>query len=187
MKLKIDDEESYGEVPGTEAYKMRAQDAVPDELEVIPEGGNKRASTGSLDGAATPGGTPIPKTVLEKVDSTSPSHGDPPKATAHINHKADAVPDVIIQASKAEQSFTNESNPSGSSDEIPLPKTMVTKVDGEPSHGEVPGTEAHRIRKADAKPDVVEKKGDVPGKSISSPPLIQRTIDRIRFTNVFFE
>lgn len=185
--LKVDDEDSYGEVPGTPAYNLRAQDAVPDELEVIAEGGNRRASTSSQDQAITPKGNPIPKTMVEKVDPTTPGHGDVPGTAAHTKRKADAVPDIILPASKPDQGFTNQSPFTGSSDQIPVPKTVVTKVDGEPSHGEVPGTEAHEIRKADAEPDVVEEKGDLPGKFISSPATIQRTIDRIRFTNIFFE
>jgi len=156
--FKVDDGDSYGDVPGTPAYKMRAQDAVPDELEVIPEGGNRRASTSSQDQAMTPGGNPIPKTVVEKVDPTTPGHGDVLGAAAHTKRKADAEPD---------QGSTSQSLSTGSSDQIPVPKTVVTKVDGEPSHGEVPGTEAHEIRKADAEPDAVEEKGDLPGKSIS--------------------
>lgn len=36
-RWQVDDHQSYGEVPGTAAYSMRTQDAVPDELEVIPE------------------------------------------------------------------------------------------------------------------------------------------------------
>lgn len=165
--FKVDDGDSYGDVPGTPAYKMRAQDAVPDELEVIPEGGNRRASTSSQDQAMTPRRNPIPKTVVEKVDPTTPGHGDVLGAAAHTKPKADAVPDVVLPASKPDQGSTSQSLSTGSSDQIPVPKTVVTKVDGEPSHGEVPGTEAHEIRKADAEPDAVEEKGDLPGKSIS--------------------
>ncbi len=187
MNFKVDNEDSYGEVPGTPAYKIREQDAVPDELEIIPEGGSKRASTSSQDQATTPAGIPIPKTVVEVVDPTTLAHGDVHGTAAHSHHKTDAVPDAIVPASKPEHVSTNQPSSSGSSNAIPVPKTIVTKVDGEPSHGEIPGTEAHDIRKADAEPDVIEKKADVPGKFVFSPATVQRTIDRIRFTNAFSE
>ena len=158
--MKVDDGESYGEVPGTVAYEMRAQDAIPDELEVIPEGGDKGMSVGKEDQAKTPGTASIPKTVVEMIDSTPPSHADVHGTAAHSNRRADAVPNVITHASLPEQGSSN------SSDEIPIPKTVVTKVDEAPSQEEIPGTEAHEIRKADAEPDVVEKKGDIPGKTL---------------------
>lgn len=46
-----------------------------------------------------------------------------------------------------------------------IPKTVITKVDSEPTHGEVPGTDAFDMRKGDAKPDIIEKRGDVSSKS----------------------
>ena len=166
---------------------MRAQDAVPDEVEVIPEGGAKKLNASGQAKAMAPGGIPIPKTVVEKVDSTDPGHGHIYGTAAHPSRRADAVPNETIQASKPEQGIMDQSSSSAWSDEIPIPKTVVTKVDEQPSHGEVPWTEAHEIRKADAEPDEIEKKSDSPGKSISSPVTVQRTIDRIRFTNVFSE
>ena len=64
---------------------MRTQDAVPDELEIIPEGHNSRRGSHlpEPDRSATPGGTPIPRTVIEKVDPESPSRGDVPGTLAH--------------------------------------------------------------------------------------------------------
>lgn len=41
---KVDNEPSFGEVPGTEAYKKREQDAEPDEIAMIP----KKTSTPHL-------------------------------------------------------------------------------------------------------------------------------------------
>ncbi|OJD35759.1 uncharacterized protein BKCO1_1500069 [Diplodia corticola] len=99
---KIDDEPSYGEVPGTSAYNMRTQDAVPDEVEIVPEGGRSRSTSRlSVSDRPTtplsPGGTPIPKTVVEKVDDT-PSYGEVPGTAAYASHQADAVPDVVLKA-----------------------------------------------------------------------------------------
>lgn len=97
---RVDDEPSYGEVPGTDAYKMRVQDAVPDEVEVVPEGNRSRSTSrvSNSDRPITPGGTPIPKTVVEKVDPAQPSHGDVPGTHAYELRAADAIPDVILKA-----------------------------------------------------------------------------------------
>jgi len=100
---RVDVEPSYGEVPGTDAYKMRVQDAVPDEVEVVPEG-NRSRSTSRVSGTErplTPGGTPIPKTVVEKVDPAEPSHGDVPGTHAYEVRAADAVPDVVVKVPQA--------------------------------------------------------------------------------------
>jgi hypothetical protein len=51
----------------------------------------------------TPGGTPIPMTVVEKVDPEEPSHGDIPGTIAHKVRAADAVPDVILKAPQPPQ------------------------------------------------------------------------------------
>lgn len=40
---RVDDELGYGEVPGTEAFKMRRQDAVPDEIDIVPEGTSRHS------------------------------------------------------------------------------------------------------------------------------------------------
>ncbi|KAF2813140.1 uncharacterized protein BDZ99DRAFT_381482 [Mytilinidion resinicola] len=95
---RVDDEPSYGEVPGTDAYQKRTQDAVPDEVEIVPDGARSR-STSRLradDRPVTPGGSPVPKTVLEKVDD-APAHGEVPGTVAHQVRAADAVPDVILK------------------------------------------------------------------------------------------
>lgn len=165
---------------------MRKQDAVPDELEIVGDvrsPSSRRVSQSQPDRTSTPGGTPIPKTVVEKVDSTSPSHGEVPRTAAHHMRQADAVPDVILQSPKAKVAF-GVSSPMGSpSPGISVPKTVVTKVDEQPSHGEVPGTEAYSMRTEDATPDAVETKGDPFGKLCTSLAAFQRAIDQVRFTN----
>jgi hypothetical protein len=103
----VDDEPAYGEVPGTEAYEKRTQDAVPDEVEVVPDGLRSR-STSRVDGdrPITPGGTPIPKTVVEKVDPDTPAYGDVPGTHAYEVRAADALPDVIVKAPEPPQKKT---------------------------------------------------------------------------------
>ncbi|KAF2128036.1 hypothetical protein P153DRAFT_432445 [Dothidotthia symphoricarpi CBS 119687] len=104
---RVDDEPSHGEVPGTDAYQKRTQDAVPDEVEIIPDGLRSRSTSrvsmsdrpltpGGADRPLTPGGTPIPKTVVERIDD-EPSHGEVPGTLAHQLRLADAEPDVIVK------------------------------------------------------------------------------------------
>ena len=101
--------------------------------------------------------------VVEKVDPKSPSHGDVPGTAAHSKRQADAVPDVVLQAPERDEASISGDRVYGISTDIQIPTTMITKVDSKPSHGEVPGTDAFDMRKGDAKPDVVEKKGDASG------------------------
>jgi len=137
---------------------------VPDELEIVPDDSTARSDKRSRPSRSpSPGGSPIPKTVVEKVDPSSSSHGDKPGTVGYSRRKADAVPDVITQA--AEPDAPNNKGDQGGNiqPEIPVPTTMITKVDSAPSHGEVPGTDAYDLRQGDARPDKVEKKGDVSG------------------------
>ncbi|KAG6280038.1 hypothetical protein E4U48_008194 [Claviceps purpurea] len=90
--------------------------------------------------------TPIPKTRVEKVDSI-PSHGEVPGTEAHRQREADAQPDEITVLDHLEDHLEEASTP--------IPKTRVEKVDSNPSYGEVPGTEAHKQREADAQPDEI--------------------------------
>ena len=100
---------------------------------------------------------------MEKVSPASPSHGDVPGTAAHSMRSADAVPDVILQVPKDQEPSGNEKEKNDLSIDTPIPKTVITKVDSVPSHGEVPGTDAFAQRKGDAKPDAVEKIEDVSG------------------------
>jgi hypothetical protein len=95
---RVDDEPSHGEVPGTDAYNKRTQDAVPDEVEIVPDGTRSRSTS-----RVTPGGSPIPKTVVEKIDPDQPGYGDVPGTEAHQLRLADAQPDVIIKAPQPAQ------------------------------------------------------------------------------------
>lgn len=99
---KVDDEPSYGEVPGTEAYEKRTGDAVPDEIAVIPdeEAPSEPQSANESEpandsSASTPGGQPIPKTV---VDETPDEEGSKTHHYHEDLHKADATPDFVRKA-----------------------------------------------------------------------------------------
>ncbi|KAB8302514.1 hypothetical protein EYC80_005906 [Monilinia laxa] len=167
---KVDDEPSYGEVSGTEAYNMRTEDAGPDQVAMVPE----------YDGASpsrrpsTPGDLPIPTTVVEKIDPDTPSHGEVPGTPAYEKRKADAVPDLVLDSTPGRSrsntlNLTTRSRAGSTPGDLPIPKTVVERVDSEPSHGEVPGTAAYELRKEDAQPDDIVEVSDV--LESSSPTL----------------
>ncbi|KAG6320231.1 hypothetical protein E4U22_003580 [Claviceps purpurea] len=133
---KVDSIPSHGEVPGTEAHRQREADAQPDEITVLDH----------LEDHLEEASTPIPKTRVEKVDS-NPSYGEVPGTEAHKQREADAQPDEIAVLGDTEEHLEEASTP--------IPKTRVEKVDSNPSYGEVPGTEAHKQREADAQPDEI--------------------------------
>lgn len=167
---KVDNEPSYGEVPGTDAYKMRTEDAQPDEIAVIPGDEGTKSTSPQIDRPTTPGGHPIPKTVVERVDASFPSH---------VHHEADAEPDMVVKALE-----TGSGSASGAAGDLPIPTTRVEKVDSRPSHGEVPGTDAYEMRKGDAEPDVEEVVGDAPGKTHLLMSLQRAHCDGVRVANI---
>lgn len=106
----MDDSAAHGEVPGTPAYNLRTQDAVPDEIEVVPEGRRSRSSTFGRGRAAsqlstgsrpgTPGDSPVPKTIVERVDD-KPAYGEVDGTAAKEMRMADATPDEVRKAPEA--------------------------------------------------------------------------------------
>jgi hypothetical protein len=166
---RVDDDAQYGEVPGTDAYEKRGQDAVPDELEVVPEGSSSRnrSTEGSHDRPLTPGGSPIPQTMVEKVDPDSPSYGEVPGTEGFEKHRADAVPDVVRTTSEpgSHQSATSPTHDDAASP--PIPETRLSRVDTIPTEEELPSRPQahHRRSPSDSQPDTVETVPDIPGKS----------------------
>lgn len=156
---KVDNEPRHGEVPGTEAYKIREGDAHPDQIAVLGDPQTPEIAPSSL------GGQPIPITVVERVDD-KPAHGEVPGTVAHAKHAADAVPDVLLRSGSRSPSISTRSRANSTPGDLPIPITRVERVDSAPRHGEVPGTEAYDKRKGDAKPDEEVEVGDVasPGK-----------------------
>ncbi|CAG8953522.1 hypothetical protein HYFRA_00009979 [Hymenoscyphus fraxineus] len=174
---KVDNEPSYGEVPGTAAYNMRENDAEPDQIAVIPDEKESSDSTPKKP-TSLPGGQPIPITIVEKIDLATPSFGEVPGTAAHEKRLADAVPDLVVKSGERSQSpSSNRFRANSTPGDLPIPTTKVEKVDSKPSHGEIPGTEAFELRKGDAEPDQVEEVGDAPGKdsqiSYPSEPLTE--------------
>ena len=90
---------------------MRMQDAVPDELEIVPEGQRSRSGTRSRAASNlstssrpdTPGGSPVPKTVVERVDD-KPAYGEVEGTLAHEMRSADAAPDEVHMAPESARS-----------------------------------------------------------------------------------
>ena len=164
---KVDSLPSHGEVPGTDAYNIRTQDAVPDQVEVASR--HSPSPTHSPQDASVI--EPIPTTVVEKVDPSIPSHGDVPGTEAHKIRSADAVPDQVVRASASSEDADEHSRPRKGSTpgDLPIPMTVVSKVDGAPSHGEAPGTDAFAKRKEDAEPDVLEEGFSSKGMTFRSP------------------
>ena len=108
----------------------------------------------------TPGGVPIPTTRVERVDD-EPSHGEVPGTAAHDIRSEDASADemVVVDDDGTKQSsrpgnVDHTANEQTSMPEVPI--TRVELVDDQPSHGDVPGTAAHDMRKEDAVPDEME-------------------------------
>jgi hypothetical protein len=142
---------------------MRDNDAEPDQIAVVGDVSNPKVLE-SDDRPTTPGGQPIPITVVERVDD-SPSYGEVPATEAYEKRQADAVPDLVVKTGDRSRSTSTSTRSRAESTpgDLPIPITKVEKVDSKPSHGEVPGTEAYEMRKGDAQPDVVEEVGDAPG------------------------
>ncbi|KAL4890824.1 hypothetical protein BDV59DRAFT_77936 [Aspergillus ambiguus] len=167
---KVDDDPSYGELPGTSAYEKRGQDAVPDEIEVIPEGSRSRSASAAGQQPALTPGSPVPQTVVEKVDLDQPSYGDVPGTPAYEKRKADAVPDIVIPASddntQGSSTPQTEHQSAGSSEstapETTVPETVLSRVDSLPSNDAEVALQAHKPQPGDAAPDVTETVQDAP-------------------------
>ncbi|KAF9879267.1 hypothetical protein CkaCkLH20_03500 [Colletotrichum karsti] len=104
---KVDDEPSYGEVPGTEAYRLREGDAEPDEI-AIQENKSEEETSSEPVPPASPGGQPIPKTVVEEVPGSSGPHSE----EYEEKRKADAPADLVLKKE-------DDTKEGGSSTDIP--------------------------------------------------------------------
>ena len=122
--------------------------------------------------ATSPGGTPVPRTVVEKVDTEAPSHGEVPGTAAYDQRLMDASPDLVIKAPEPGQkspalSFPETLEPEAVDDDMLPESIVITRVDSDPAHGKVPGTEAFAMGRMDAELDGVLRENDPNGKLIS--------------------
>lgn len=102
---KVSDEPSYGEVPGTEAYRMREGDAAPDEIAIVV-GENKIEDEDQgedIKSPSTPGGYPIPKMVVEESPGNTETQSHPEK-----KYKADTPADLVIKPSEEQEASETE-------------------------------------------------------------------------------
>ncbi|CAG7991682.1 unnamed protein product [Penicillium olsonii] len=173
---KVDSDAQFGEVPGTAAFETRGQDAVPDEVEVIPEGTHSQndSAAGSEDQPLESEGSPIPRTMVEKVDPDEPSYGEVPGTLANEKRLADAVPDMVTKASDSEGSPTppalDPTSPKVDVSEQIIPETRLERVDTIPTDEESsPHPQAHQSAPSDTLPDTVET---VPDVSLSDDPQL---------------
>lgn len=155
-------------MPGTAAYEKREKDSVPDEVEVIPEGSRSRSQSTAQSPA--PGNSPVPRTVVERVEPERPSHGDVPGTDAYNKRKADAVPDLVTTApeSGGTPELDPEPNAATAADDTAVPETLVSEVETPTGEETESGPHAHRRRPSDALPDSVETVPDAPGKPLVS-------------------
>lgn len=134
-------------------------------MEIVPEGRlSKQNSQLNLGQTASPVVSSIPKTVVEKVDPEEPAYGDVPGTEAYAKREADAAPDLVVRASETgSRSFDLDSESTSPQPDIPVPATVITRVDSLPAHGEVEGTDAFSIRQQDAEPYKPEVRRDPAG------------------------
>ncbi|KAF3020404.1 hypothetical protein E8E15_005407 [Penicillium rubens] len=165
---RVDNSTQHGETPGTAAFGKRQQDAVPDEIEVIPEGSQSqtRSPVGSENQGLCTEGLPVPRTVVEKVDPDEPSHGEVPGTLAHEQRLADAVPDVVTKASDSDSSPTpptiNSTPPEVDGPTADIPETRLERVDTIATEEDLSShPHAHTSSTSDALPDAVETVPDV--------------------------
>ncbi|KAI1368557.1 hypothetical protein F5Y08DRAFT_295205 [Xylaria arbuscula] len=107
---KVDDEPSHGEVPGTEAYEKRTEDASPDEIAIIPDEQSRPTSSYRETISRS---TVIPKTV---VDETADAPGSSTHNYHDHLHQADATPDIIRK-------------PDGTGQANPIPSPLDANTD----------------------------------------------------------
>lgn len=163
---KVDGEPSHGEVPGTDAYRQREGDAVPDEVAIIEKDDKNEtsAAAGSDSSLATPpGGQPIPKTVVEESSGSVGGHSE----EFLEKRKADAEADEVVRADEAEARaqeggntdppvLSGASSPAEETQETPtIPEVKVVSADGDDT-----AEDAAQDNTEDAADDVPEEEDD---------------------------
>ncbi|KAK2762504.1 hypothetical protein FQN53_007513 [Emmonsiellopsis sp. PD_33] len=166
---KVDNSPSYGEIPGSPAYEKRELDAVPDEIEII---GNKSPSRPQSSASRRLSLAPdqIPRTVVEKIDPSSPSYGEEPGTPAYETHKADSAPDIILKIpeSGSHSSIAAEEPMQNSGRASPVPETLLSRVESVPEDQPRP-LSAHRRSPSDALPDAIQTVPDAPEGRLTEP------------------
>ncbi|KAH7170626.1 hypothetical protein EDB81DRAFT_776195 [Dactylonectria macrodidyma] len=122
---KIDDEPAYGEVPGTEAYAKREQDAIPDEIAIVQDDVSSNASVSTIDAT-------VPATLVEEAPGDVPASHSP---KYEERRKADTSPDLVLDSDGNIKEIKGESI----TDDPPSPPgSPVEKYEGRKSTPEAP-------------------------------------------------
>lgn len=168
---------------------MRMQDAVPDELEIIPDGEETKHASGvtSQNSSQTGASISIPKTVVQKVDPVSPRHGEASGTNARSAHKADAVPDVIVQVDDPEITSPPEAQSKNTSPHIPVPEIGTAKSALVSGKKEGIGQETGSNIGGMVGPLESEEKSEGHSKSRFYQKLSSERLTGVRFTNIFIE
>ncbi|KAK4105571.1 hypothetical protein N658DRAFT_417709 [Parathielavia hyrcaniae] len=111
---RIDDKPAYGEVPGTDAYRKREEDAAPDEIAIMVDPNNASEAPAR---SPTPGGQPIPKTVVEEAPDTEGSVTHPENRR---RRESDAHPDLVVKADG------QKVEAGGAANDIPMASSLST-------------------------------------------------------------
>lgn len=77
---------------------MREGDAAPDEIAILPQdnktaGAEEQDQEEDIKSPSTPGGQPIPKTVVEESSGNSEAQSHP-----EVKHKADTPADLVVKS-----------------------------------------------------------------------------------------
>ncbi|KAM5362567.1 hypothetical protein ACJZ2D_012479 [Fusarium nematophilum] len=126
---RVDSHPAYGEVPGTEAYAMREQDAQPDEIAIAPDETNSQDSLSTVSAAA-------PTTVVEEAPG--------PRSRSHSiqyeeRRRADASPDIVVDSDgqvveiQGESTTSANNNDDPSSPDSPNSKSQENEPSEDPS------------------------------------------------------
>lgn len=129
-----------------------------------------------------PEDSPIPRTIVEKIDPDELSHGEVPGTVANEKRLADAVPDIVTKAPDSEGSLTPPaSDPTLQKIDVAekdIPETRLERVETIPAGEEAPShPRAHQSSPSDTLPDIVETVPDVSSPNISELPMQNLSLD----------
>ena len=129
---------------------------MPDEVEVMAESTpSDKRSDATLDQSRSLEGTPVPMTVVEKIDPQVADHGEEPGTVAYELRMADAPPDKIYKIDDPRMGESQEDQQTSNEVDPPLPETTLSRVESLPNDSSQSFT-AHRRRPSDALPDSEE-------------------------------
>ncbi|KAI5296991.1 hypothetical protein KEM56_005165, partial [Ascosphaera pollenicola] len=151
-----------------EAYKKRTQDAVPDEITVQSRSPSRDRRRDDSESASRPQSSSlsIPRTVVEKIDTDTPSYGEDPASPGYKTRMADAAPDYIFKVPSDgekprvapvitdEPEVTEGVIDNESASPVEIPETRVSRVDTLPAKEK--RRLSHRRNPSDAQPDSFE-------------------------------